>query len=454
MMQGHQGGRWENLGALARSCPRHPEPLRPHRAAVGGAHEGRGQVRQNRHRTEPQERQQGSLRGGLHQANEGGGNGWEFSQQCVKLLQDYKRAHPWVFAALQSDPDGGFEGLELDVALKHLPEPQRLPALNQCKAWIKAQPLAAARVQVFPRRPRRRLSRTSSSRHPSRLSRRRPSRSRASPLLLMQPVRAGEVLDLYAGGEFDLGDRVVMVGDSGSPPFGTRGFICAVHGERRVMFDCDFVGATDLHGVLPEKRGAMLPTAQLVNLSHPPAMPQLGTAAPDQVIPDKKGKKTLPKGFKEAWNEANKGGGKGVLAMAAALLPGKGGLPAPSAPAPGPRIPIKGSKGFEPGMGRGRGVGSPGLVGGGGGPGGIVAPKTLGAPGGVPDVLAMLGAAANATAKSDPTPTPIPRRSRASSASAAAAQLAAEAGANANPAPVHAMSLEQLERRVGGAPRG
>ena len=66
----------------------------------------------------------------------------------------------------------------------------------------------------------------------------------------------------------------------------------------------------------------MLPTAQVVNLSHPPAMPQLGVAAPDVVVADKKGKKALPKGFKEAWNEANKGGGKGVLAMAAAFALG------------------------------------------------------------------------------------------------------------------------------------
>jgi len=32
----------------------------------------------------------------------------------------------------------------------------------------------------------------------------------------------------------------------------------------------------------------MLPTAHLVNLSHPPAMPQLGAAAPDRHLPDRK----------------------------------------------------------------------------------------------------------------------------------------------------------------------
>ena len=451
MMQGHQGGRWENLGALARKLSTSPRALSVLTGPLWVA-PTKDAGRFDRI----------DIGLNLKSGNKGlcvadytrpmkEGNGWEFSQQCVKLLQDYKRAHPWVFAALQSDPDGGFEGLELDVALKHLPEPQRLPALNQCKAWIKAQPaskrpLVSKFSRVAPEEAVKNVFIATSvkAKPPPPVA-----LEGVSPLLLMQPVRAGEVLDLYAGGDFDLGDRVAMVGDSGSPPFGTRGFICAVHGEAaEVMFDCDFVGATDLHGVLPEKRGAMLPTAQLVNLSHPPAMPQLGTAAPDRVIADKKGKKTLPKGFKEAWNEANKGGGKGVLAMAAALLPGKGGLPAPSAPAPGPRIPIKGSKGFEPGMGRGRGVGLPGLVGGGGGPGGIVAPKTIGAPGGVPDVLAMLGAAADANAKSS-LGAPV------DGGDALKGLLGiggSSAGSSSRAPAVHAMSLEQLERRVGGAP--
>ena len=261
------------------------------------------------------------------------------------------------------------------------------------------------------------------------------------------------MLDLYAGGDFDLGDRVVMVGDSGSPPFGTRGFICAVHGEAaEIMFETDFVGATDLHGVHPEKRGAMLPTAQVVNLSHPPAMPQLGVAAPDVVVADKKGKKALPKGFKEAWNEANKGGGKGVLAMAAALLPGKGGLPAPG-PAPGPRIPVKGSKGFEPGMGRGRGV-VPGFVGGGGGPGGIVAPKGAGAPAGNgPDVLAMLGNAAGANQLKGMLGIGGAPAAPVDGGAALKGLLGIGGGATAVPPAtgpaVHAMSLEQLERRMG-----
>ena len=158
------------------------------------------------------------------------------------------------------------------------------------------------------------------------------------------------------------------MGDGGSPPFGARGYVVAVHGEAcEVLFDREFVGGTDLHGVLPDKRGVLLPGAELVNLSHPPAMPLLGDAAPDRVVADKKGRVT-----KGGWDEKSarrkdaggesaarpEPGGprvpKGILAIAAALLPGKAGLPA--GPGGQPRQPVPGSRGFAAGAGRGRGA--------------------------------------------------------------------------------------------------
>ena len=294
------------------------------------------------------------------------GAGWDYGQGAIQLMQEYKRAHGWVFAALQSDPDGGFEGLELDVALKHVPEAARLPALKALKAWLKAapsakKPLVSKFSKIAPDAAIKALHAAvgGQSVRDARDAKLEPvALEGVSPLLLMRPVTQGEVMDLYAGGDFELGDRVAMVGDGGSPPFGTRGFVVATHGEAaEVMFDArDFVGATDLHGALPEKRGAMLPVAQLVNLSHPPAMPQLGDAAPATRARDKKGKVT-----KGGWDgKDGKGGGKGVLAMAAALLPGRapavggpgaGGLLQGTAAA-GPKMP-DGGRGFA-GAGRGR----------------------------------------------------------------------------------------------------
>ena len=445
ILQGVQGGRYEPLGAVARKVGLSPRALSQLTGPLWiapTADAGRGD--------------KVDLGLNLKSAAKGlcvadysrpgkDGNGWEFSQLTIKLLQDYKKHHGWVFHAIMADPDNGFEGLELDVALRHVPEAERLPALKACKAWIKATPAARrplvskfskvaseAAVKALHATLGGPVALASASAAPAILE-------GVSPLLLMRPVTKGETLDLYAGGDFDLGDRVAAVGDGGSPPFGTRGYVVATHGEAcEVLFDREFVGATDLHGVLPDKRGLLLPGAELVNLSHPPAMPALGDAAPDRKVADKKGRVT-----KGGWDEksAQKKGGaegkvavpKGILAMAAALLPGKAGLPA--GPGGQPSMPVPGSRGFAAGAGRGRGnAAAGGLPASAPGkpvkpmPGAIVGAPAPGAPP-APDIGAML---AGANLKS---------MLMAGAGGAAGAGAGAAAG----------MSLADLEQRMSGA---
>ena len=375
ILQGVQGGRYEHLGAVARKVGLSPRAL----SQLTGPLWIAPTKDAGRHDRVDLGLNLKSAAKGLCVADYSrpgkDGSGWEFSQLTIRLLQDYKKHHGWVFHALMADADNGFEGLELDVALAHVPEAERLPALKACKAWIKATPAArrplvskfskvaseaAVKALHATLGGTEALSAANAANGPTVLE-------AVSPLLLMRPVRQGETLDLYAGGDFSLGDRVAAVGDGGSPPFGARGYVVAVHGEAcEVLFDREFVGGTDLHGVLPDKRGVLLPGAELVNLSHPPAMPLLGDAAPDRVVADKKGRVT--KGGwdeksarrKDAGGESAAGpepGGprvpKGILAMAAALLPGKAGLPA--GPGGQPSMPVPGSRGFAAGAGRGRG---------------------------------------------------------------------------------------------------
>ena len=375
ILQGVQGGRYEHLGAVARKVGLSPRAL----SQLTGPLWIAPTKDAGRHDRVDLGLNLKSAAKGLCVADYSrpgkDGSGWEFSQLTIRLLQDYKKHHGWVFHALMADADNGFEGLELDVALAHVPEAERLPALKACKAWIKATPAArrplvskfskvaseaAVKALHATLGGTEALSAANAANGPTVLE-------AVSPLLLMRPVRQGETLDLYAGGDFSLGDRVAAVGDGGSPPFGARGYVVAVHGEAcEVLFDREFVGGTDLHGVLPDKRGVLLPGAELVNLSHPPAMPLLGDAAPDRVVADKKGRVT--KGGwdeksarrKDAGGESAAGpepGGprvpKGILAMAAALLPGNAGLPA--GPGGQPSMPVPGSRGFAAGAGRGRG---------------------------------------------------------------------------------------------------
>ena len=332
------------------------------------------------------------------------GNGWEFSLLAVRLLQEYKKHHAWVFDALMRDPENGFEGLALDSCLSHLPEASRLRALKSCQAWIKnaaasRKPLVSKFSKVASEDAVRALCATlGNASHFGKPLESNPTILEAvSPLLLMRPVTKGAVVDLYAGGDFDLGDRVAMVGDGGVPVFGSRGYVVAVHGEAcEILFDAEFDGGNDLHGVLSERRGALVPGSDLVNLSHPPAMPLLGAAAPDRVVADKKGEVTSG-----GWDSRSdeKGGKarnvpKGILAAAAALLPGKAGLP--GGPGGQPSMPVHGSRGFAglAGAGRGR-AGAGGLPGGRTLPGAIVGSLAPGAPRAppAPDLGAMLAGA-------------------------------------------------------------
>ena len=124
---------------------------------------------------------------------------------AARLAQEYKSKHGWVFNAINADPDSGFEGLELETALKHLSEEQRLAQLKATKAWLKATP--AARKPLVSK-----FSKVAAEEAVKALcaalgdaasGKKKPappvSLESVSPLLLMRPVTAGEVLDLYAG---------------------------------------------------------------------------------------------------------------------------------------------------------------------------------------------------------------------------------------------------------------
>ena len=270
--------------------------------------------------------------------------GWEYSQEALRVLQEYKRAHPWVFAAIEGIDDMR-DGINIENILPDTPESGRLAALKGVKAWLKAHPIARrplvpASSQVSTEEAVRALVSTTAggAKQPKVVD-----LEGVSPLLLMRPVTEGAIVDLYAGGDFELGDRVVMVGDSGQPSFGSRGAVVAVHSYTdahtqdskaesvEVLFDDDFVGGNDLYGMITSKRGAMLPVAQLINLSHPPAMPNLGTAAPKIVVKDAKGDLSAP----TQWSERAPKIQREV--------------------SPQPKLPEKDAKGFDSAKGVGRG---------------------------------------------------------------------------------------------------
>jgi 5'-3' exoribonuclease 1 len=74
---------------------------------------------------------------GYCRPTQGDKQGWEYSQDALRVLQEYKRAHHWVFAAVDAVDDMR-DGINLEDFMADTPEAGRLAALKGVKAWLKA----------------------------------------------------------------------------------------------------------------------------------------------------------------------------------------------------------------------------------------------------------------------------------------------------------------------------
>ncbi|KAI3438723.1 hypothetical protein D9Q98_001143 [Chlorella vulgaris] len=205
--------------------------------------------------------------------------GWAYSEALVRVLDDYRRRFPWLWAALETD---GVD-LTLDLLLPNQPKEQQLEQLAALQKWLKGLPLA--------RRPLVKLNAVIAPEAAVKmLQAALPPRAKEQPpielenvaaTLLLPPTEKGGVAAALAGGVFDIGDRVACIGGSGSPAFGTRGTVVGVIDEAvEVVFDCEVAGGSDLYGRCSGNCGMLLPASDMLNLSKPAAVKAEGESAP------------------------------------------------------------------------------------------------------------------------------------------------------------------------------
>jgi 5'-3' exoribonuclease 1 len=210
--------------------------------------------------------------------------GWAYSEAMVRVLQQYKQRFPWAWAALQSAEGEGasLEGdrgvIPLEQLLPGLPHDAAMAQVSQLKSWVASQPLARRPLvkgssQVAPEAAVRMLqSALQQSKFSSKIE--RIELENVAQALLLPPLERGGPASAFAGGTFEIGDRVVAVGSTGTPPFGTRGTVTAVYDDViEVLFDGgEFLGGTDLFGRCLGKCGALVLPGELLNLSKPQAV--------------------------------------------------------------------------------------------------------------------------------------------------------------------------------------
>ncbi|KAL4425618.1 hypothetical protein ABPG75_009634 [Micractinium tetrahymenae] len=211
----------------------------------------------------------------------GNAKGWAYSEALVRILDEYRRRFPWLWAAIEQDASPG--EFQLDDVLPQQPREQQLEQVAALRKWLKGLPLS--------RRPLVKLSaKVAPEPAVKMLQAALPPRAReqapvelenVAPTLLLPPTEKGGMAAALAGGVFDIGDRVAAITGSGSPAFGCRGTVVGTYDDAvEVVFDSEVAGGSDLYGRCNGTCGMLLPASDLLNLSKPAAVKAEGQHAP------------------------------------------------------------------------------------------------------------------------------------------------------------------------------
>jgi 5'-3' exoribonuclease 1 len=303
--------------------------------------------------------------------------GWVYSDALVKVLEQYKQRYTFVWVALEQNPES-FD-FDLEALLPGVDPAAAKQHLGGLRAWLEAQPLFRRPLVKFTAKvaPEPAVRMLQSALPPPQRPLPPAELDNVAPPLLLPPLEPGGMEASFAGGSFDLADRVVSVGAGAGPPFGARGTVVGLYDEAvEVLFDAPFAGGTDLFGRCAGAHGALLPATHLLNLSKPHAVKAEGAAAPRMV---RRTGAAPPAPAEPAAAPAAAANGRAAPAAAPAPSPaaalaaataglqrpkgvanGGGAARPPVAAAPKPKIPdAAGSKGFAAAAAGGRGRGTP-----------------------------------------------------------------------------------------------
>ncbi|KAG8878601.1 hypothetical protein FRB98_006038, partial [Tulasnella sp. 332] len=196
------------------------------------------------------------------------GPSWEFSEQAVHLILEYKTKFPEIFAKLGNKND------DLTAARDFFPGPNPEAKVKEIQAWLKSKgvrdlepvPLTKAQMAKTTIEEIEKFSDGLNSARSLEACRRALVKG-IPPQAVLKPSHAAYRLQNQT---FLLGDRVTMVSDSGSVPLCAKGVVVSVNPATiDVVWDIKFMSGSTLGG-----SGA--PLRILANPVRSAASPQAG----------------------------------------------------------------------------------------------------------------------------------------------------------------------------------
>eukprot|EP01102_Stenamoeba_stenopodia_P006731 TRINITY_DN1874_c0_g1_i1.p1 TRINITY_DN1874_c0_g1~~TRINITY_DN1874_c0_g1_i1.p1 ORF type:complete len:1506 (-),score=344.16 TRINITY_DN1874_c0_g1_i1:134-4651(-) len=199
---------------------------------------------------------------------------WEFSEKAINVLKEYQTRFPEFFDALEEYSQA--DNLRATDVFPEKPE-QRV---KEIQSWLQgleinqaplvpcgSQYLSAEAIAAVEREAEKFRSLYDDAR-----------KSIVKDVTVSQLLKTNtdsiaisETTDLLRKQEFELGDRVMSLRNTGTPPFGLRGTVVEVVGSQiTVVFDHEFFGGTSLGNRCSNLKGlGNLKETDLLNLSRP-----------------------------------------------------------------------------------------------------------------------------------------------------------------------------------------
>ncbi|KAF8648106.1 hypothetical protein AX16_006403 [Volvariella volvacea WC 439] len=196
------------------------------------------------------------------------GQSWEFSEKAIELVREYKANFPEVFRCL----DGRWDVMPKieEIFIRGDAEARA----EQLEAWLKSKGVHDfRRVSLFCDQLEEgtvaeieALADRIHKAHAS-LIQKRVSFKNITRQAVLKPSHAGYWL---LNQTFALGDRVVMVRDSGSVPLATKGVVVGINSKTiDVIWDSTFISGDTLDGRCSQYRGAEVKFDSCLNLTNP-----------------------------------------------------------------------------------------------------------------------------------------------------------------------------------------
>ncbi|GAK62964.1 5'-3' exoribonuclease [Moesziomyces antarcticus] len=200
-------------------------------------------------------------------------NGWEFSDKTLELVKEYVQTFPEIATMLSHR-----SGVDVTRATQIWDESQVDEKMAELKAWIKAK--GVRDLETVPLYAEQ-LSKDTVQQieaFTSRLVDTRTAIGAASQVkrvfikgiprtALLKPNHAPFRLQAQ---RFELGDRVIMVQDSGNVPLSARGVVVSINSNSlEVVFDVPFLSGTTLGDRCAPYKGATISFVSVLNLTQP-----------------------------------------------------------------------------------------------------------------------------------------------------------------------------------------